>query len=250
MTFPIHLATTLSGIVRIGPLRLSAFGLCAAIGLIAAFALMRRTASLAQLDPEPLWDAGLFAVMMAFLLSRALLIANDPHGFLAFPLIMLGLPSLTYLGIALTAVATLLYLRRKRLPILAVLDAWSPCAALLAVALSLGHHLEGTNPGMPTALPWGLHLDGTTIRIHPVQLYAAAAALVLTGALLPLLRRQRQPGRTTGTALAAGGLVAFLLDLITQPAAANEAWLEPRQYVALGAVVAGLALITSLKEFV
>jgi phosphatidylglycerol:prolipoprotein diacylglycerol transferase len=251
VTFPTQIAAAwLSGPIRLGPLRLSAFGLCAAAGLLAAFALMRRTAKLAHLDSEQLTDAALFAVMMSFLISRALLIVQDPHAFLSYPLLVLGLPSLTYGGIALTALATLSYLRFKRLPVLAVLDAWAPCAALLAAALAVGHHFEGSNPGMPTTLPWGVRLDASTARLHPVQLYATAASLAIFALLLLLLYRQRRPGLTTGAALAAGGLIAFLLDLLSQPAAGNDAWLEPRQYVALASLVAGVALITSHQESV
>jgi phosphatidylglycerol:prolipoprotein diacylglycerol transferase len=125
-------------VLRVGPLRISAYGLCAAVGLIAALGLSQRAAPLAGLREDALWDAGIFTATAAFVLSRVLLIVRDPRAFLHFPLLVLALPSYTYLGMALTAAAAFAYLWRRQLPVLRVLDAAAPCAALLAAACPRG----------------------------------------------------------------------------------------------------------------
>ena len=120
-------ARTLSRIyLRVGPLHLPVFGLFAAAGLVCALWLSQRTARYAALSPERLWDAGMFALLAAFIASRALLIATDPKAFLRFPLLILTLPSLTYSGIAVTIVLTFVWLRIRHMPVMNVADAWAP----------------------------------------------------------------------------------------------------------------------------
>jgi phosphatidylglycerol:prolipoprotein diacylglycerol transferase len=241
------ITTFLPGVIRLGHTRISLFGFFAAAGLIAAIFLSQHTARLAGVDPQKLWDAGVFAVFSAFVLSRLLLIAQDLSAFLRYPLIVLSLPSLTYGGMALTAIATLIYLRVKKLPLISVLDAWSPCATLLAAVLALAHFVEGTDAGMPTRLPWGVSTPGDTVlgKVHPVQLYVMLAALALTACLLRSLARPHATGSVAATAFLYGGLASFLLGMITQPTETNgDALLDPGQYAALTAAAAGAWLFS------
>jgi phosphatidylglycerol:prolipoprotein diacylglycerol transferase len=230
--------------------RLPVYGLLAAVGLIAALWLSLKTARLVGLAAEQLWDAGLFAVVAAFVLSRLLLIGGDVRGFLHLPLVMLALPSFTYGGMVLTAAAVAAYLQWKRLPLLKVMDAWAPCAAVLAAMPSLGSFLEGNDAGMPSRVPWAIKTPVSGgLRVHPVAMYGAVAAVVLGVVLMGLLRRRLRTGTVAGVALVAGGGVSFLLDMVTQPAASGGgAWLDPVQWMAVGAMLVGGLMLTFLKE--
>jgi phosphatidylglycerol:prolipoprotein diacylglycerol transferase len=235
------------GVIRIGHMRVSVFGFFAAAGLIAAIWLSQRTAHAAGVSPQKLWDAGVFLVFSAFVLSRVLLIVQDFAAFLRYPLIVMSLPSLTYGGMALTAIATCIYLRMTKLPLLATLDAWSPCAALLAAVLALAHFVEGTDAGMPTRMPWGVVTPGDTVlgRVHPVQLYGMASALLLMAYLLRILTRPHETGSVAAVALLCGGLVSFLLAMLTQPSETQgNALLDPGQYIAFAAAAAGAWLFS------
>ena len=53
-------------LVRVGHVALPTFGVLAAIGLMGGLVLSQRTARLAGVDADELWDAGLFAVIAAF----------------------------------------------------------------------------------------------------------------------------------------------------------------------------------------
>ena len=253
MSSPLHAtAIFLSGALRLGPLLVSMYGLFAAIGMIAALLLTQRTAAFAGLPSQQLWNASLFAITAAFVVSRVLLIVRDPHAFMTLPLVVLALPSFTYLGMVLTALALAAYLKWKRQRLLSVLDAWAPCAALLAVLLSLGHFFEGTDAGMPTSLPWGTVVPGSGgLHLQPVQIYAAVASLGLFVVLLRLLQRRARAGVTASVALVSGGAVVYLLDMLTQPSeSSSTAWLDPAQWIALGAMVAGVSMLLVLKEIV
>jgi phosphatidylglycerol:prolipoprotein diacylglycerol transferase len=266
------------GGVRLGGVRLSSYGLCAAVGLMAALWLAQRTARLAGVAAERVWDASLFAVMAAFVISRGLLIAGEPRAFVRYPVLVLGLPSFTDVGMALTALAVLVYVRWKRLPLLRLLDAWAPCAAVLAAALSVGRFVEGTGVGMPTRLPWGTVAPGSAglVRLQPVAIYAAVAAVVVFGVLLWMLERGRASGakapfssevmpeaeasgylsgggggRVAAWGLLVGGGLVFGLDMLSQPGMVSDAaWLEPGQWVALGVMVVGVVMFLILKEIV
>lgn len=245
------------GQLRLGPVRVSVYGLFAAVGLIAALWLSLKTARGVGLAAEELWDAGLFAVVAAFVLSRLLLIGGDVRAFLQLPLVMLMRPSFTYGGMMLTAAAVAAYLQWKRLPLLKVLDAWAPCAAVLAAMLSLGRFFEGTDAGMPTRLAGlpGL-LGGTVVpgsaglvHLQPVAIYATVVSVVLLVVLMRLLERRVRAGMVAGVALVAGGAAGFLLDMITQPVeSGSRAWLDPVQWVAVGAMLVGGLMLTFLKE--
>jgi len=228
-------------LLHFGHITLPTFGVLAAVGLMAALGLSLRTAVLAGLSPDRLWNAGLFVLLSAFVLSRLLLIVMYLHAFFTYPFLLLAVPSLTPLGLLLTGIVTLFYLRVRRLPLLATLDAWAPCATLIWAFLALGHFAVGSAPGLPTALPWGMAMFPGAARLHPVALYAALLAIFLTVALFLQLRRRQRRGDTAALALAAVGVAQFLLTFLRQPyidAVPSGGILDPIQWVALGMIVA------------
>lgn len=225
--------------LHLGFLTLPTYGVLAAIGLMLALGLSLRTSAVAGVKPDPLWNAGLFAVIAAFVLSRVLLVVTNLHTFLAYPIVLLMVPSLTPLGLLLTAIATLIYLRTHALPILASLDAWAPCATLAWAFLALGHFAEGSDPGLPSSLPWAVAMPGT-VRQHPVAIYAAIVAAAITLILLAQLPRRCRDGDTAALAFALSGLAQFLLSFFREPAfypGALGNLLDPVQWLALGMIV-------------
>lgn len=238
-------------LLHFGHIILPTFGVLAAVGLMAALGLSLRTAAYARINPDRLWNAGLFVLLSAFVLSRLLLVVMYLHAFLTYPFLLLAVPSLTPLGLLLTGIVTLFYLRVRRLPLLATLDAWAPCVTLVWAFLALGHFAEGSDPGLPTALPWGMAMFPGAARLHPVALYAALVAIFLTIALFLQLRSCKRRGDTAAIALAAVGITQFLLTFLRQPyidAVPSGGILDPIQWVAVGMiVVAGLIWLRPRK---
>jgi phosphatidylglycerol:prolipoprotein diacylglycerol transferase len=169
-----------------------------------------------------------------------LLVLTNLHTFFAYPILLLMVPSLTPLGLLLTAVATAMYLRTHDLNMLSAVDAWAPCATLAWVFLALGHFAEGSDPGLPSSLPWANPVPSGTLRLHPVAIYAALAAAILTVLLLVFLPRRRRAGDSAALGLAGSGLAQFLLSFFREPALYDNALgrlLDPIQWVALGMIV-------------
>jgi phosphatidylglycerol---prolipoprotein diacylglyceryl transferase len=234
-----------------GHLLLPTFGVLAAVGLMSALTLSLRTATIVGLPPDTVWNAGLFTILAAFILSRLILVATNLGAFISFPILLLMVPSLTASGLFFTAVATAIYLRLRHLPLLDTLDAWAPCATLAWAFLALGHLAEGSDPGLPTTLPWALSIPPYSIRLHPVPLYVTIAAILITIALLRQLPRRHHSGQIFATGLLAAGTTQFLLTFFRQPNLGTDAMtnlLDPIQWVALGMIVtAGLILLQPRK---
>jgi phosphatidylglycerol---prolipoprotein diacylglyceryl transferase len=237
-------------LIHSGHFLLPTFGVLAAVGLIAALSLSLRTAVTVGLNRDKLWNAGLFALLSAFALSRLLLILSNFHNFITYPILLIMVPSLTATGIVLTLIATAIYLRLKNLPLLDTLDAWSPCATLAWAFLALGHLAEGSDAGLPTALPWGMRIPPDPVPLHPVALYAAVAAALLTALLLRQLPRRRYHGDAIALALATAGAVQFLVTFFRQPYP-SQGLLDPIQWIALGMIaVAALILLVQPRKLV
>ena len=227
-------------LLHLGFLTIPTYGALAAIGLMLALGLSLQTAAIAGLSPDQLWNTGLFALIAAFVLSRVLLVATNLHTFFHYPILLLMVPSLTPLGLLLTAVATLIYLRTHAIPMLPALDAWAPCAALAWAFLALGHFAEGSDPGLPSNLPWASAVSSAAVREHPVAIYAALAAAILTAVLLAHLKHRRQAGDTAVLGLALAGFAQFLLSFFREPSFYDNALgnlLDPLQWLALGMIV-------------
>lgn len=207
-----------------------------------ALALSERTAALAHVDAGKLWDAGIFAVVAAFVLSRVLLVLTNWKTFAAFPILLLTVPSLTAMGLLLTAVATCIWLWFKRVPLVRALNAWAPCAAVVWAALSVGHFAEGSDPGMPSRLPWAMaSMPGEAMRLHPVAIYAAVFAVALAVVAYRML--QRGVSTTAAWTLLGAGIAQFLFSFLRQPGALGVGGLDVLECVGLGMILAGTVLL-------
>ena len=235
--------------LRFGSLRLSPYGLCAAAGLMLGMALARRAAKRLGLDAEAVWDTGLFALISCFVASRLLLVLRDPMAFRRYPMLVLGLPSLTFGGMLVAALMLYAYVRvRHKLGLVSVLDVYAAPAALLAATLEMGHWLEASEVGMPTMLPWAVRdpWSRSPLRVHPVALYGVVLSLLIAAVLWRAMESLRDNvGHVAALGLMGGGAAAFGLNLLTQPLLVPaELRLEPGQWMALGAMLSGALLWT------
>lgn len=135
--------------------------------------------------------------------------------------------------------AGLAFGRRGGLGFLNTADLMAPSVALGTGLTRIGCFLNGCDFGIPTSLPWGLRfpqgspawrlhlregfiLDGQRVTeasawslpVHPTQLYEAAVALALFGAVLWLRRRARRPGQVFLFFFAAYGVARSAIELV------------------------------------
>jgi phosphatidylglycerol:prolipoprotein diacylglycerol transferase len=212
---------------QFGPITLPTYGACLALGLVAALFLALHNARRLKIPPEAMWNLSMAMVLSGLVGSKLLLILTNLRDFFRFPLLMLSLPitqspRALFGGAFAALVVGYIYLRAKKMPLLATLDALTPAFLLADAFANLGAFASGSNYGLPTAHRWGVtytsHLaafwSGTPlgVRLHPTQLYLCAADVLIWVLVLWLLPRQRQTGECIGSGLFLYGLALFSID--------------------------------------
>lgn len=219
------------------------FGLLAALGVLAALLLSGRCAVFCEVSGTVAWDAGVFAVAAAFVVSRLILVATNLRSFAEYPALVLRVPSLTGLGMLLTVFATWLYLISRRVSVLRVMDAWAVPGCVVWAFLAVGHLLEGSDPGLPSRAIWAVRVPPDPDLQEPVGLFAAVFAVVIAVVLYGVLRRRHGAGAVAATGLVLVGVAQFLLTFVRQPYPyapdAPGYLLDPIQFLAVGMVLAG-----------
>ncbi len=221
--------------LQFGHLHIPVFGVVVAIGLMASLSLTQWSARRVGLDADRVWNTAMLAVAAVFIVSRLLLVVFNFKSFLEYPLLLLAVPSLTTLGIVVSAALVYGYVRLKEMPLLPLLDSWAAPVALLWAFVNAGFLIEGTRDGMP--------MDSAAAP-QPVEVYTLAAALVILLAVLNALRSGYRGGEATGLALAASGLAIFFIDFYRLPSDLLPGLpIDPSQIIALAMVAVGGALL-------
>ncbi len=194
---------------RIGHFTLHTYGLLVATGVLLGLWLARRQAARAGLDPDRVWNLGIYMVLAALVGAKLWLLLADwsyyaehPREILTFGTLLSG--GTYYGGFATAIVVAALYARRFRLGFLPLVDVYAAPLALGHAIGRLGCFAAGCCYGKPTLLPWGVTFTdpyahdvvGTPLGVplHPTQLYEAAAEFLIFALLVFLGRRQRFRG--------------------------------------------------------
>ena len=132
-----------------------------------------------------------------------------------------------FLGVV---VATLIFCRKERIPLLPAADALAVAAPPGLLLGRIANFINAELWGRPTTLPWGVAFPGEAAQTcegvidicarHPSLLYEAALEGLLLGAVLLVLVFRRgwlkMPGQTFGLFLAGYGAARFVVELFRQ----------------------------------
>jgi phosphatidylglycerol:prolipoprotein diacylglycerol transferase len=226
---------------------------------LAALALFVREARILRLRADKVWNLGLIAILVTLLGARLLLVATHIPAFRVHPFWVLGLasPPGGWIGVGgalLGAAAAALYALAEGLPLLRTADAAAPAAALALAINRIGAFCGGLAWGRRTHLPWGVTYRSIVaylwyrvplgVRLHPVQLYDAAASLLILALLLWMLRRRgaAHDGEIAGTWLFLYGVCRFFVEFFRGDPAGRELFgglLTLAQVLSLAAVILG-----------
>jgi phosphatidylglycerol:prolipoprotein diacylglycerol transferase len=199
--------------------------LAAAYLLGLQFALVRARAR--GLDANRVMDLGIWIIISALAGAKLLLLVVDFDSFSRNPrelLTLLRSGGVFYGGLIAAVAVAMWYMRRHKLPVWTVSDAFAPGIALGHVIGRMGCFFAGCCFGKPTDVPWAVTFTseyarqnvGTPLNVplHPTQLYEAGAELAILGVLLALERRGRNfPGRTFWSYLLFYGITRFVIEL-------------------------------------
>ena len=137
--------------------------------------------------------------------------------------------------------AGMLFLARKDIDFWAIADATALGVAAGLVVFNIGRFLTGAGYGLPSELPWAVELWG--VGRHPVQLYEAAALVVIVALLWQCLPHA-QPGETFWRFVVLDGVSVLVLDAFH---ATSPTWIlgiRIPQVMALAVLLAGLYVLS------
>ena len=239
--------------IDLGPLDLKTFGICFALGFLAAGAVIARR--LRELGESPDWAYEMvFAALIGGLVGSRLdyILQNwdDVSGDLLGNIFSGS--GLVWQGGALGgAIGVLLWARWRNWLNLTLLDT---CAVPLALGYAIGRigcQLSGDGDyGVASDLPWAMaYPDGvvpTTDEVHPTPVYETLA-MGLVALVLWRLRDRVAPGVVFGLYLVAAGTERLLVEFIRR----NDSvvvGLTLAQLVSVAMLAAGAALLFALRD--
>jgi phosphatidylglycerol---prolipoprotein diacylglyceryl transferase len=230
---------------RIGSFEITSFGVMVALGAALGILVLRREMMRSGLDPAKGMDAALVGVLGGLAGAKLLYVIEHWAEPLSDTLLSRGGMS-WYGGFTGGVLAGLAMVAWQRLPLMPVLSAAAPAMTLGHAVGRIGCFLVGDDYGRPTSLPWGIAfpqgLPPTTDRVHPTQLYEAAALFALTIGLVAIRKRGAGSRIVFGTYLAAAGVIRFLIEVVRINVVVFLG-LTTAQLFSVGLVVVGLALL-------
>jgi phosphatidylglycerol---prolipoprotein diacylglyceryl transferase len=212
-------------IFQIGPLAVRWYGLMYLLGFVAAYMLIRHLVRLRNLalDKDGVSDL-LFYVVLGVVLGGRLgyVLFYNPMQYLSRPMDIFAIwqGGMSFHGGLLgVVIASLIFCRRRTLPILLTGDILVTSAPIGLGLGRLGNFINGELWGRVTDHPWGMVFPGGgVLPRHPSQLYEAfLEGLVLFFILYALHRRKVAAGIPFFVFFIGYGLFRFLVEFFRQP---------------------------------
>ncbi len=196
-----------SGVLHLGPISLHAYGLCIALGALAAVFVATKRWQAVGGTADDITAVATWSIPIGIVGARIYHVITDHELYTKEPIKALyvwdgGLG--IWGGITAGVIAGLLVARSRRLDVAKLLDAVAPALPISQAVGRFGNWFNQELFGEPTRLPWGLEIDvahrpnGFELAqtFHPTFLYESLWNLALAGALIVIgLRAQLKPGR-------------------------------------------------------
>jgi phosphatidylglycerol---prolipoprotein diacylglyceryl transferase len=196
--------------LQLGPLAIRWYGLLIATGVMLGTTLAHREAIRRGQDPDTLLNLIVAAVLSALVGARLYYVLFNWEYYGAQPAKILAIWEgglAIHGGLIAGAVATVLYCRSTRLPVLVTTDILAPGVAVGQAIGRWGNFFNQEAFGVPTDLPWGLYIDPIHRPVllkqfdyfHPTFLYESLWNLLVFGLLWFGLRKRLEgrPGSLT-----------------------------------------------------
>jgi len=255
-------------LLRIGSFELSSFGLMMFIAFVAAGALLsRRFRGVGLTDDDA--SSIVFAAALGGIAGAKIYYAILFHD---FRLLFDRAGLVWYGGLLGGFLATVIVIRRRRLPFLTTADATAPPLALGYALGRIGCFLVGDDYGRPTTAWYGVAFphgappttarslrefgvrvaanipDSALLRVHPTELYESASAFAILALLLWVSRRRLPAGALFALFLIFAGIERFLVEFVR---AKDDRFLGPftlAQAISVLLVVTGGGLFVAARN--
>ncbi len=157
----------------------------------------------------------------------------------------------SFLGSVISVTILVLFLvqYRDKPATLDSIDVIAPAVAVFHAIAKIGCFYAGCCYGTECSLPWAVEVHGTSVSLHPVQLYESLAIATIAIFLFYLFREKLPRGTVASAYITLYGLERFWAEFLRGDSVMTVAALSISQYFALGLFVSGLFLSSrSIKE--
>ncbi len=183
---------------RLGTLTVYSWGFMVALGFAAGILVAFQRARKEGLSPEDIMDLSMWAIISALIGARSFYVIGFYSEFISNPLSVFYVwegGMVFYGGLIFSMAAIGIMVRRKKLPLLKVLDIAAPTAAIGYSIGRIGCFLRGCCYGVKCDLPWGVHFPDVAGLVHPTQIYSSIAGLLIFIVLVIIRERKKYDGQ-------------------------------------------------------
>ena len=247
--------------IHIGAFQLRAYGLCIALGVLAAIWIAQRRWSDRGGDPNDISRLAGWSVLAGLAGARLYHVITDHQRFEgrwlhAFAIWEggLGIPGGLIAGVLTGAWIA----HRRGLPVAQLLDVVAPAIPVAQAIGRLGNWFNQELFGRPTNLPWGLRIDpehrpagyAHIATYHPTFLYEALWNLALAGLLILYERRHpgARPGRLFALYVAGYALGRLWIEALRIDPASRIAGLRVNIWVSIVALAVSAAWLVATRH--
>ena len=250
---------------HLGPLTIHWYGIMIALAFLAGLGTATLRARREKIPGEKIADVTLWLMAGAILGARFVYVttywqeefAGRPFGDI-FAIWQGGL--VYYGGFIGAALAGIIYIRWKKLPLWKIADVLAPSIALGSVFGRVGCLLNGCCYGRPTDVPWAItftnpqaqELSGTPLGVplHPTEIYDALLNFGLYVFLAWLFRRKKFDGQIFATYLICYAVTRSITEAFRGDYSNlhYHFGLTPAQWIGVPIFVAGLLLAAMLSR--
>ncbi|MDB6121763.1 MAG: Prolipoprotein diacylglyceryl transferase [Pedosphaera sp.] len=244
---------------KLGPLTVHWYGILVALGFLSGLWTAAQRGKRDGIRPDQIYDLGPWLILGAIVGARTLYVISywkEQFAANPFPEIFMvqhgGL--IFYGGLIGATLASIIYIRVKKLNVWKLGDAVAPSIALGYVFGRLGCLMNGCCFGRECHLPWAITFppDHAThgTPVHPTEIYDSVLNLGLYLALAWLYRRKKFDGQIFALYLIAYALLRSFVEYFRgdYPVHYLGGIATPAQLVSIGIILGGVLLFLFLPR--
>jgi phosphatidylglycerol:prolipoprotein diacylglycerol transferase len=202
---------------KIGTFEVHSFGVMMVLAFIAAIAVAQWRSAKYGLNRNQVGDVAFWALIAGVIGARVAFIAQELPYYTSHPseLLSIQFRGLTsFGGLIFGVIAVLVWARVHKVGVWKLLDLVAPAFVIGHAIGRIGCLLNGCCFGgaCPSYLPWGIHVEGSSVLHHPAQAYDTLMNLAVFGILIWRERRGLAWGQLAGLALTLHGITRIVYE--------------------------------------
>ncbi len=242
-------------LISIGSFYIPTYGVLVALGFLAGLTVTTRLARNVKLPPEKITNLAVYCAIAGIAGAKLFMFLFDLPDYLRDPGQIFSTETLRAAGVfhggfIVALLFAVFYIRKQGLPPLITMDVFAPGVALGQAIGRLGCFAAGCCWGKQCDLPWGVRFRSDFAApvplnqtLHPVQLYEAAANLLIFTVLYRQFGRKHRPGTVIGLYLVLYSTARFVIEFFREHEQALVGPFSLTQWIALALLLLGIGLL-------